>query len=42
LAKISARIGETTLCGPIGSQKIGNKPNKCEEIWHDQYFGKVR
>jgi hypothetical protein len=32
LAKILARICEATTGGSIGSQIMGNKPNKCEEV----------
>jgi hypothetical protein len=32
LAKILAKICETTTGSPIGSQKFGNKPNKHKKI----------
>jgi hypothetical protein len=35
-AKILVRICKDITTSPMGSQKIGNKPNKCKKIWYDQ------
>jgi hypothetical protein len=41
IAKILARISEGDVKWSIGSQIIGNKPNRQKDIWHYQFFGRV-
>jgi hypothetical protein len=38
VAKILTRISEGDIKWSINSQIIGNKPNKENDIWHDQFF----
>jgi hypothetical protein len=41
IAKILAKISKGDIKWSIGSQIIGNKPNRQKNIWHDQFFGRI-